>query len=164
MEIIKAGAPTRADLDRIRVDLVNAETALEEVAAATLSIDDAVARFLERHSQSRDRAGQYFTGFARPGTPDPLHESDAVGAMLWLDAAGVEKQLRARLKATVTPGQSIEARAAAIEKLQRQIAALEESEEVAICALEEQGLFVERDIEADVEMMLRVWDGLRPGK
>lgn len=159
MEILESGAAQRVTLDRLRAERVACETELDQVSAATLSVDDAMTRVMTRLGQARDRAASYFTGFARPGSaPDPLAGGDLLGALLWLDPAGFEKQLRARLKSVLPGGTSLSARTAAIAKLQQQLADLDEAEEQEICRLESLGLVVDRRADVDLTMLLEVWD------
>lgn len=162
MQILSEGAPQRQALDRLRAERSRIEAELDEVSAASLSVDDAVARLMRSLDDARQRAADYFTAFARPGaSPDSLNATAMVGVLAWLDPKTFESQVRTRLKALLpAAGLPIEKRAPAIATLKARVTELDELEERAICDLETNGFVVDRRADVELPMLLRVWESL----
>lgn len=161
MEILLPGAPERQALDGIRAERVKLEAQIGDIAGATLSIDETVARFMGSIRLATEDAESHIRTFARPGSvPDPLSTAAVVGLMAWLDPRSLEASLRKRLKeALPQSGLALSSRPAAIAKLKEQLAEMEFAEEREICRLEDAGFAVERRLDdVDLETLLAVWD------
>jgi hypothetical protein len=160
MEILPPGARARQALDRIRAERENVEIELDQVVAATLGVDETVARFMAAHNEPLARAESYALAFSRPGsTPEPLNVTALLSFNAWLDAKDFETKLRRRYKELLpAPGLPAGARPAAIAKLKARFADLDEAEEVEVCKLEAEGFAVDRRSDVELSSLLDVWD------
>lgn len=158
MELLRPGDKRRQSLDRIRRDREQLLSEIDAAAAARLSVDETVQRFLVRLHDDVARAEQSMLAFSRPDVSPDLPAINAA-FFQWLDPKAFEAQLRARLKPLLpASAPTLASRPAAIAKLKTRLAELDLQEERAICALESQGLLVDRRSDVDIETLLKVWD------
>lgn len=158
MELIQPGDRRRAALDKIRADRERVLADVEAMAQARLSPDEALQRLLARLQDDADRAQQRVLAFARPDVAPDAPPIDA-GFLLWLDPKAFEAQLRAKLKSLLpASAPSLASRPAAVEKLKARLIELEKLEEREVLKLERAGLMAERRADANVALLLAVWD------
>lgn len=162
MELVHAGDRRRQALDKIRGDREITIAEIEATMEARLSLDETVQRLVPRLREEATRAEQRVLAFANPTTlPDSLAIDS--GFLLWLDPPAFERQLRARLKSMLPSGALPQAdQPKKVATLRARLGELDEAEERQIARLEGQGLVVDRRSDADLTMLLRVWDVLDP--
>lgn len=162
MELLLAGDRRRQALEKIRRDRDATLAEIESTADGRLSLEETVQRLLARLRDDVARAEARVLSFASPSTAPESPQLDA-GFLLWVDPQAFEKALRARLKPLLpSSGLAIAERPKRIAALRQRVGELEEAEEREISRLEAQGLVVDRRADADLQILLQVWDSLEP--
>lgn len=160
MEILIAGDRRRQALDKIRRDREATLAEIDSTAEARLSLDETVQRLLATLRDDEARAEQRVLAFASPSTAPESLALDA-GFLLWADPQAFERTLRARLKPLLSGvGLPQAERPKKLAALRERVGELEEAEEREVARLEAQGLAVDRRADADLALLLRVWDSL----
>lgn len=155
----KALATARTGVAEIRRMIADLQQEREKTRVAPVPITEAIAaidQMLQRWrltSQEHVPDLSALVGVAAHGAPPQLLDPYAVspGAVLRLTMLLLGDQVRERLLAeldafyaTTAPGLPHDARAARLREIDRELAGLEQAEEVAIAAAEEGGLMIDR--------------------
>jgi hypothetical protein len=160
LNILQLGAPELKALDRIRAQLAEVGAQIEDTAGAHWPHDVILARMMGLARDQLSTVDYTMRAFAEPGAFKYPEPRNFVGFVAWLlGEKEFETRLRARIREMApSPGLAKEQRDAQLAKLRAKETELHEAEEREISRLEAQGHVVARRADADIAVLLKVWE------
>jgi hypothetical protein len=169
MEILHTGSPERKALDTLQAEIAALAKSIDQVARAGLPMDetrDAVRRAIE--GQMKSPGATSFGRFASPPEAFP-HAPRIMPELNWSTVIALlgEKMVVDRIcdaieASTAAPGLPRAARQAKLGELRTRLLKLERAEEREILQLEDAGHVVLRRVDADVGLVLAIWQEIAP--
>jgi len=160
MRLIHDQHPGALELAAIRAKLADQQAALDVLDNPMGTPEEAATRFLEWAQRWRELAESNLRHHARHGIEfnlDQLHENPIGVAAVFLGADFDKRVHKVFDSLCGKDGMSSSERAASMTKLKAMIRTLEQDEERAVMALEDQGFAVPRRRDIDPALVWELW-------